>query len=384
LRYINAVPRRSLKIGGIATALLSLALLSGLDPPTEFKLFSKGKNESTKGNFLFDDVAAKSVMSEYEAHGVDLMIDYDHASLSASPVDPANAGKAAAWFNLELRNGELWAVNVRWTEPADGAIRRKEWRYFSPAFTVAKDGRVGSLLNVAVTNIPALHGIEPLVAASKVALDARGGQMDPKVMAEGLDALIKGDAKKCMAIFKSLIVSAASGGAAPETEDPSTPPPEPPAEMNEIAAASARLMKLTSAGDFMSAVEMVDTFRKSHLELEVERARLSKEREVLDSAKRRKLGAELVTLGGKAPAHVWADEKCVELKSYLAKMPMGDLEAFVADAVQANRRQPDIKPPQGETTNELGLSPREIRMCSDKKIDPKKYAETKARLTGKA
>jgi phage I-like protein len=111
---------------------LSSAVASD-EPPKEFKIFSAGKVETTKGTFTFDDVAAKSVMAEYAKHGTDLMIDYDHASLADAAIDPALAGKAAGWFDLELRNGELWAVNVRWTPAAEAALRAKEWRYTSPA-----------------------------------------------------------------------------------------------------------------------------------------------------------------------------------------------------------------------------------------------------------
>src|SRR5688572_17639495 len=99
---------------------------SGDGPPPEFRIFTAGIVDTVKGKFLFDEAAAQAVMAEYERHGIDLMVDYDHASLGTnqSP-DPAQAGKAAGWFNLQVRNGELWAVNVRWTPPATEALNRK-------------------------------------------------------------------------------------------------------------------------------------------------------------------------------------------------------------------------------------------------------------------
>lgn len=148
------------------TTRLSI-VLTGDDPPTEFRIFTAGDVESVKGTFRFDEAAATSVMAEYQAHGIDLMVDYDHASLTADIApDPANAGKAAGWFNLEVRDGELWAVNVRWTEAAADALRQKEWRFMSPAFSTDKEGRITSLLNVAITNLPATRNLTPLMAAS--------------------------------------------------------------------------------------------------------------------------------------------------------------------------------------------------------------------------
>jgi len=82
--------------------------------PTEFRLFVSGWNRTRKGSFLFDGVAAKSVMSEYAAHGVDLMIDLEHQSLNDdAPVEPT-ARDARGWCSLELRpDGSLWACNVK-------------------------------------------------------------------------------------------------------------------------------------------------------------------------------------------------------------------------------------------------------------------------------
>lgn len=68
-------------------------VVTGDDPPTEFCIFTAGVVESTKGSVTFDAAAAKSVMAEYAEHGIDLMIDYDHASLAFVSIDPAQAGK---------------------------------------------------------------------------------------------------------------------------------------------------------------------------------------------------------------------------------------------------------------------------------------------------
>jgi phage I-like protein len=132
-------------------------------PPTEFRIFRKGTNKSDKGEFVFDEKAAASVMAAYKDKGVELSIDYDHAALKAGAVKAVAAG----WFTLAVRDGELWAVNVAWTPQALDHFSRSEYRYFSPLFTYDdRTGRIQHLINQALTNTPALHGIAPLVAAS--------------------------------------------------------------------------------------------------------------------------------------------------------------------------------------------------------------------------
>jgi phage I-like protein len=74
-----------------------------------------------------------------------------------------NAGN----FDLELRPDGLWATNIHWTPRAEGYLRAGEYLYFSPAFAHDADGRVTRLVNIALTNLPATFGQEPLVAASE-------------------------------------------------------------------------------------------------------------------------------------------------------------------------------------------------------------------------
>lgn len=383
---------------GIAAAhvTLTLAVGAGEEPPTEFRIFTAGQVETKKGNFIFDDKAAASVMAAYQKHGIDLMIDYDHASIGSHEApDPAQAGKAAGWCNLELREGELWAVNVRWTEPAADALRRKEWRFMSPAFETHGE-RIVSILNVAITNLPATRRLEPLVAANLIS--ASGGALDPKLIASALDALIAGDADKCMEILKGLVASAAAGdpdkttedapppvgdgGADESTEASDAPPPDPAKEdKTEVAAASARLLRLTSANTFTAAVEVVETYRASHIELETERQKLAVERATLEAAERRKGCVELVTLAGYAPAAVWADATATAPKKYLLAMPIADFREFVADALAAKgaKRTPvssaTTPPPSAGPAGDL--TPEQLEICKETGCDPSVFATLK-------
>jgi phage I-like protein len=138
--------------------------------PTEFRLFHAGVNHTAKGDFLFDDVAAESVMAAYAArnHSVPMMGDYEHQSLATPPM---KALASATQFVPEVRRGsgggpELWATQVQWTDDAKRELEAGQYRLYSPAFVPDKDGRIASLINFALTNLPASYEIAPLVAAS--------------------------------------------------------------------------------------------------------------------------------------------------------------------------------------------------------------------------
>jgi len=139
--------------------------------PTEFRIFANGVNTSDKGDFVFDETAAKSVMAAFGKKGAHLTMDYEHQAFnSASNGQPA-PNSAKAW-TPEVRldasgKPELWATNVQWTDKAAAMIAAGEYNHFSPAFEAdPKTMRVERIVNMALTNIPALDNQAPLIAAS--------------------------------------------------------------------------------------------------------------------------------------------------------------------------------------------------------------------------
>lgn len=365
------------------TTALSITI-TGDEPPSEFRIFASGANETKKGTFLFTEASAKSVMAEYVAHGIDLMLDYDHASLSLA-LDPAQAGKAAGWFQLAVRNGELWAVNVRWTEPAAEALRRKEWRFMSPAFHADDTGRVLSVTNVAITNLPATRNLEPLMAASITALGENGMSVEEflKVckalgvdMSSSLDdamAKIKGEkpAEEKPAEDESAPVATA------DPEKPAAPAEDKP---EEIAAALSAVHGLSGKKSFVASVADIRTWHASHVELATERKKLADREAILESAERRKLCVELVTLAGRSPATVWSDDKSTAPKAYLASMPIEAFREFVTDAIKASGgKRHVLKPPaSADTTGEPGLTPEQAAICKQTGCDPAVFAKLTA------
>jgi len=141
--------------------------------PTEIRLFHAGLNHTSKGDFLFDDVAAQLVMEAYAArnHSVPLMGDYEHQSLATPPMEaPASATQWVPEIRRDANGGpECWATQIQWADRARERLESGEYRLYSPAFVPDESGRIAALINFALTNLPASYEIAPLVAASETA-----------------------------------------------------------------------------------------------------------------------------------------------------------------------------------------------------------------------
>lgn len=149
--------------------LYELGLVQGAEPPTEFQILSYGVNPTSKGDVLFDEEAAESVMKRYAEHGISqLPIDYDHGMLGL--IATSETSKAAGWFTpIVNEKGALVASGVQWTPKAAKALSEREFRFFSPAlYKDEKTGRVTRLINLALTNLPATKGQLPLVAKDDI------------------------------------------------------------------------------------------------------------------------------------------------------------------------------------------------------------------------
>jgi hypothetical protein len=147
------------------------ALPEGDALPTEFLIFAPGDNPSTQGPATWDATAAAAVMAKAAERGqVDFPIDLEHRSLdSKATALTKDATDAQGWFKLAVRNGALWAVDVRWTPEGAERLRAKKQRYTSPAFYWLDEpnGRVGEVINVGLVSMPATHDLPALVAASR-------------------------------------------------------------------------------------------------------------------------------------------------------------------------------------------------------------------------
>lgn len=357
----------------VSFATLELVELSGTEPPTRFLLFRSGWNKTSKGDFLFDAEAAQSVLASYAEHGVDLAIDLEHQMLGSAAADPT-ARDARGWFGLAVENGELWAVDVRWSPDGAERLTQKRQRYISPAFIAdTKTKRITEILNAAITAMPATHATPALVAASNI-----GGNMDPKLIVEALDAVVAGDSEKCAELLKDFL--AAAGDVVVEE----IPASEVPAE---VSAAASQLARLTSQPNLLDAIVEVERWRASHLTLEAEQKALNEDRAVLELSRRKanavkltQLGAETPTTSGLATGQLCKrllDEPIEEQSARIAALSVARLTSPKAPAVAAAPGEKAFSTELGSVT----LSARELAYCAEFGASPEVYAANKARIS---
>lgn len=129
--------------------------------PEWILLFKEGWNEiEGEGKFLVDrrahDVTAKNIA----ARGNDVVIDYEHQT-----VKDMKAPAAGWWKETRYDDGVGIMARVDWTDEATEYIIKNEYRYFSPVFYVRKsDKRVIDVHSVALTNVPKINHLTPLLA----------------------------------------------------------------------------------------------------------------------------------------------------------------------------------------------------------------------------
>jgi hypothetical protein len=400
-----------------------LSIAAGETPPAEFRLFVKGWNKTERGEFLFDDQAAATVMSDFEARGVDGMVDLEHLSLDpeSKNFDP----DARAWFRLEVKSdGSLWAVNVRWTPDGERRLGERTQRYISPAFTVDPETkRVEKILNIAITAMPATHMTPALVAASARLSMADAPESPETADPTGadsmdVDALLSGlgmDASKLAAGLglsgdASLQDIAAAMDAALDkigplagiTDDdgdegmvPATTVDKNGKEVgpggiknstmgvgaDEYKAMRATLLRETGMPTVLQALSQVATWKASHLKLESEQKKIDADRAKLERAERLSLAARLVKVGAETP-HT-SGLAYQRLAAHLVAMPIADLRERVAQFEKLGGKPAPEPPATGSGGSPISadvstLSARELAHCEEFKVKPETYAANKA------
>lgn len=322
----------------------SIALRAGDDGalPTEFELFPSGVSPSTHDQVLVDKRAAELVMSRAARHGVDLMIDLNHYSLFAGPESDPSAADARGWFNLAVRDGAIWAVNVTWTEDGAARLRDRRQRYISPAYRCEEwDAehempRLTEVINCALVAMPATHDAAPLVGRAGVLtgpLDRPGRtayapvrmSISDQVKAAVVAALEAGDVEAARAALAPAEpeAPAAEPTPAPEAEQapaaeaPPEPAPEPAPEVQPEPApavdVASELRSITGAADDAGALARVRS--------------LVQAAQAAEAAERRSLITSLVELGAETPATAWSNNAPV---ARLASESLADLRSRVA------------------------------------------------------
>ncbi|ELG4772762.1 phage protease [Salmonella enterica] len=159
-------------------AALSISLTAEATPATRVRIFPAGEFRSNDGRpkecpaWVMNAACAQRLIAAAASKKTDYSFDYEHQTLRA--VTNGKPAPASAWFkSLEWVEGDgLYAVDVNWTAAASQMIAAREYRYLSPMFDYHPvTGEVGQLINVALTNLPALEELDEgvIAAASRLA-----------------------------------------------------------------------------------------------------------------------------------------------------------------------------------------------------------------------
>ncbi|EHT8643054.1 phage protease [Salmonella enterica] len=159
-------------------AALSISLTAEATPVTRVRIFPAGEFRSNDGRpkecpaWVMNAACAQRLIAAAASKKTDYSFDYEHQTLRA--VTNGKPAPASAWFkSLEWVEGDgLYAVDVDWTAAASQMIAAREYRYLSPMFDYHPvTGEVGQLINVALTNLPALEELDEgvIAAASRLA-----------------------------------------------------------------------------------------------------------------------------------------------------------------------------------------------------------------------
>ncbi|MEE9356830.1 phage protease [Candidatus Vondammii sp. HM_W22] len=134
---------------------------------------------------------AARVIARAAARRNDLVIDYEHQTLKAA--DNGQLAPAAGWVklgSLERHEGKgIFARLPDWINKAAAHIDTKEYRFISPVFSYSpKTGEVLDILHVALTNTPAIDGMNEVdaLAAAKFELSYQ-----PESEESTMDELLK-------------------------------------------------------------------------------------------------------------------------------------------------------------------------------------------------
>lgn len=188
--------------------------------PEVISVLPLGHVKSAKGEFEVDGESFAAMKAQIAQRGVDLVIDYEHQTLTGEQAP------AAGWVKeLFLDDGQIKA-RVEWTDRAKEYLSNREYRYLSPVITVRKsDNKAMGMHSIALTNTPAIEHMEAIVNS----LNFEGGQntMDfmkelAKLLGLGEDATeeqVKEALKACLEENKSLKESAEAAKQPPAEDD---------------------------------------------------------------------------------------------------------------------------------------------------------------------
>ena len=133
-----------------------------------------------------------------------LVVDYEHQTLYKEK--NGQPAPAAGWMRwLEFTPKGLFA-DVEWTDKAAAAIAAKEYRYISAVFSYDTEGYVRKIYHAALTNYPALDGMDEVLAAASAQFFKPETEQNPmKELLQQLFGLPQADEAELTAALTALL-----------------------------------------------------------------------------------------------------------------------------------------------------------------------------------
>lgn len=147
-----------------------------------------------------------------------LPIDYEHQIIHS--LKNGKEAPSAGWMEYFYFTPQGIFADVRWTDKAADYIKNGEYRYISAVFAYDTEGYVRKIFHAALTNTPALDGMEEAMVAASVNLLQEDNPMNKKLLA-ALCALfaLKVDASEADITEKVTALSAAKGDSSVDVLD---------------------------------------------------------------------------------------------------------------------------------------------------------------------
>ncbi len=313
--------------------------------------------------FINDAAARALILKDFSKRKNDMLIDYEHQNRSGG------IAPAAGWIKEMQDRGDgpeggIWG-RVEWTDRAAQYLKNREYRYFSPVvFRRLSDDRLVKIDHGALTNDPAIDGMVPIVnKAGKP--EPYGSQKKEDVMPKWLKDLLGMPETATEEEVQTACRKRIADG---DTAVEALKTPEVPGEIVEALG----LDKGASVSVCKGTIEGL----KKHSETSALAAEVASLK--AENAKRKAEDAVMQALkdGKVTPANtVWARE-------YAEK----DLDGFLAFCKAAPKVIETGEVAKGKIPGEGGgaLTEIEIAGCKNMGIDPKEFAEYKAKTKGEA
>ncbi|HHF7319825.1 TPA: phage protease [Haemophilus influenzae] len=147
-----------------------------------------------------------------------LPIDYEHQIIHS--LKNGKEAPSAGWMEYFYFTPQGIFADVRWTDKAADYIKNGEYRYISAVFAYDTDGYIHKIFHAALTNTPALDGMEEAMVAASVNLLQEDNPMNKKLLAALCTLFVlKADASEADITEKVTALSAAKGDSAVDVLD---------------------------------------------------------------------------------------------------------------------------------------------------------------------